>query len=126
MLLNNHPDRFRNGTLPDKVILFSIRCQKLLRCQDKLFLLEGKFGMLPMCASELDLNSMPTCDSSRGRLLKEFTRTLFFELSESSILCRLWIKTLMGRFSQKFYLSSTTVELRGFELHWLIPHFCNH
>ena len=66
---------------------------------------------------------MPTCDSSLGRLLKESTRTMFFGLSESSPFVPYWIKTLTERFSQKFYLSSTTVELRGFELHWFITHF---
>ena len=67
------------------------------------------------------MNSTPTHviqvgDADQGKVIKgEPTMTLFFGLPEGSAFCRLWIKTLMGRFSQKFYLLSTTVELRGFE-----------
>jgi hypothetical protein len=35
------------------------------------------------------------------------------------------IRALLEKPSQKFYLLSTTVELRGFELHRFIPHSDN-
>ena len=38
-----------------------------MQARYQLFLLKYQFGILPMRASRLDLNSTPTCDSSRYR-----------------------------------------------------------
>jgi len=69
------------------------------------------------------MHIIQVADTNQVKVKGKTSMTLFFGLPESSAFCPFRIKTLMRRFSQKFYLLSTTVELKGFEPFFLLG--CN-